>query len=316
VMFITTANLLYPIPGVLRDRMETIEMPGYTDLEKVQIARKYLLPRERENHGLKPSHLAVSDHAITRVIRDYTRESGVRNLNRELATVCRKVARKVAGGKSGKTSVRPKDLPGFLGPVKYLPDVISRTAQVGVVPGLAWTSSGGDLIFVEATRMPGKKVLTYTGHLGEVMRESVQAAFSWVRTQHKSLGLTPTVFAEFDVHVHVPAAATPKDGPSAGITIATAIASVFTGRTVVPRLSMTGELTLRGQVLAIGGLKEKSLAAYRAGITTILIPRDNEKDLVDVPKEVKQKVEFIPVANMAEVISHALSPEKKNSRNP
>ncbi|HWO56310.1 MAG TPA: endopeptidase La [bacterium] len=311
VMFITTANLLYPIPSVLRDRMEVIEMPGYTDLEKIQIAKRYLLARERENHGLKPSHLSITDEALARILRDYTRESGVRNLNREIATVCRKVARKVATGKRGKTTVHGKDLPNYLGPVKYIPEFVSRTGQIGVVPGLAWTSAGGDIIWVEATKMPGKKNLTYTGHLGEVMRESVQTAFSWVRSNYKLLGIDPKTFDEYDVHVHVPSAATPKDGPSAGITMATAIASMFTERPVKPRLSMTGEITLRGLVEPIGGLKEKSLAAYRAGITTVLIPKDNEKDLVEIPSEVKEKVTFIPVANVADVMRHALEPVKQ-----
>jgi ATP-dependent Lon protease len=308
VMFITTANLLDPIPAVLRDRMETIEMPGYTDLEKIQIAKRYLLPRELENHGLKRSHLAISDETLARILRDYTRESGVRNLSREIATICRKVARAVASGKRGKETVQPGELPEFLGPIKFIPEVVSRAAQVGVVPGLAWTAAGGDILFVEATRMPGKTTLTYTGSLGEVMRESVQAAFSWVRSNYKSLGLQPHEFDNWDVHVHVPSGATPKDGPSAGITIATAIASVFTGRPVVPRLSMTGEVTLRGQVLPIGGLKEKALAAYRAQIHTVLIPRDNEKDLVDVPAEAKEKITFVPVASMTDVIRNALAP--------
>lgn len=311
VMFITTANLLYPIPSVLRDRMEVIEMPGYTDLEKIQIAKRYLLERERDNHGLKPSQISITSEAIARILRDYTRESGVRNLNREIAAVCRKVARKVATGKRGKTTVHAKDVPTYLGPVKYIPEFVSRIGQVGVVPGLAWTSAGGDIIWVEATKMPGKKNLTYTGHLGEVMRESVQTAFSWVRSNHRMLGIEPKTFEEFDVHVHVPSAATPKDGPSAGITMATAIASMFTERPVKPRLSMTGEITLRGLVEPIGGLKEKSLAAYRTGITTILIPKDNEKDLVEIPTEVKEKVTFIPVANVADVMRNALEPAKK-----
>ncbi len=308
VMFITTANLLYPIPAVLRDRMETIEMPGYTDLEKIQIAKRYLLPRELENHGLKKSHLSITDEAMGRLLRDYTRESGVRNLGREVATVCRKVARRVATGHDEKVTVRPDDLPEYLGPLKFIPELVGRAAQVGVVPGLAWTSAGGDIMFIEATIMPGKKVLTYTGHLGDVMRESVQAAYSWVRANHKLLKLDAKKFDQSDIHVHVPSGATPKDGPSAGITMATAIASVLTGRSVVPKLSMTGEITLRGQVLAIGGLKEKSLAAYRAGIKTVLIPKDNEKDLIDVPAEVKDKVEFIPVATVGEVLDLALAP--------
>jgi ATP-dependent Lon protease len=308
VLFITTANLLHPIPAVLRDRMETIEMPGYTDLEKIQIAKRYLLPRELDNHGLKKSNLSITDEGLARLLRDYTRESGVRNLNREIASICRKVARNVAMGKGKKVTVRGNDVPKFLGPVKYIPEVISRAGQVGVVPGLAWTSAGGDIMFVEASRMPGKKGLNYTGHLGDVMRESVQAAYSWVRSNHKKLDIEPKLFEQSDVHIHVPSGATPKDGPSAGITMATAIASVFTGRVVAPRVSMTGELTLRGQVLPIGGLKEKALAAYRSGIRTVIIPKDNEKDLIDVPSEVKSKVEFIPVATMAEVIDLTLAP--------
>jgi len=311
VMFITTANLLYPIPAVLRDRMEVIEMPGYTDLEKIQIAKRFLLPRERENHGLKPAQLSIPEEAIARILRDYTRESGVRNLSREIATVCRKIARKVATGKRGKSTVHGKDLPDYLGPIKYVPEMVSRVGQVGVVPGLAWTSAGGDIIWVEATKMPGKKSLIYTGSLGDVMRESIQAAYSWVRANHKLLGIEQKVIEDNDVHVHVPSAATPKDGPSAGITIATAIVSMFTERSVVPRLSMTGEITLRGQVEPIGGLKEKSLAAYRVGINTVLIPKDNEKDLVEIPAEVREKIKFIPVANMADVIRQALMPVEK-----
>ncbi|MEW5875630.1 MAG: endopeptidase La [Candidatus Zixiibacteriota bacterium] len=311
VMFITTANLLHPIPAVLRDRMEVIEMPGYTDLEKIQIAKRYLLPRELDNHGLKKSNLTMTDEALTRLIRDYTRESGVRNLNREIASVCRKVARRVAMGQTEKVAVKGDDLPEFLGPIKIVPELVERAGQVGVVPALAWTSAGGDIMFVEATRMPGKKGLTYTGHLGDVMRESVQAAHSWVRSNHRHLGIDAKAFEGSDIHVHVPSGATPKDGPSAGITMATAIASVFTGRIVEPRLSMTGELTLRGRVLAIGGLKEKALAAYRSGIRTVLIPADNEKDLVDVPAEIKEKVTFIPVSTMSEVIDRALAPQGK-----
>jgi ATP-dependent Lon protease len=308
VMFITTANLLDPIPGVLRDRMETITMPGYTTLEKIQIAKRYHVPRELDNHGLKTTQLSITQDAIARLIRDYTREAGVRNLAREIATVCRKVARKVASGKRGRTSVRGNDLPRYLGPTKFIPEIVSRGSQIGVVPGLAWSAVGGMVIFVEATKMPGRKSLVYTGLLGNVMKESVQAAYSWVRSHHKLIGVDPKVFADSDVHVHVPAGATPKDGPSAGITAATAIASAFSGRPVRPRLGMTGEVTLRGDVLPIGGLKEKSLAAYHAGITTVLIPKDNAKDLEGVPAEVKEKVSFIPVANMTEVIEAALVP--------
>ncbi|GAB4329221.1 MAG: endopeptidase La [Candidatus Zixiibacteriota bacterium] len=308
VMFITTANLLYPIPAVLRDRMEVIEMSGYTDLEKVQIAKRYLLPRELDNHGLKRSNMWITDEALARIVHDYTRESGVRNLTREIATVCRKVARRVATGDDTKLSIKGDDLPEYLGPVRFIPEVVSRSGQVGVVPGLAWTAAGGDILFVEATRMPGRKGLTYTGSLGEVMGESVRAAYSWVRSNHKLLGINPKLFESSDVHVHVPAGATPKDGPSAGITMATAIASVFSGRVVAPRVSMTGELTLRGDVMPIGGLKEKALAAYRSGIKTVIIPQHNQKDLIDIPKEVSEKVEFIPVDRMEQVIELALAP--------
>jgi ATP-dependent Lon protease len=266
------------------------------------------LPRELENHGLKRTNLWITDDGLGGIVHDYTRESGVRNLNREIATVCRKVARQVATGHSEKVSVKSDNLPDFLGPVKFIPEVISRAAQVGVVPGLAWTAAGGDILFVEATRMPGKKALNYTGSLGEVMRESVQAAYSWVRSNHEFLGIENKLFDQSDLHIHVPAGATPKDGPSAGVTMATAIASVFTGRVVVPRVSMTGELTLRGEVMPIGGLKEKALAAYRSGIKTVIIPKHNEKDLIDIPPEVKEKVEFIPVEKMTEVIDLALAP--------
>ncbi|MBD3298346.1 MAG: endopeptidase La [candidate division Zixibacteria bacterium] len=311
VMFITTANLLYPIPAVLRDRMEVIQMAGYTDLEKVQIAKRYLLPRELDNHGLKRSNMWITDEGLARVVHDYTRESGVRNLTREIATVCRKVARNVATGDNKKMSIKGDNLPKYLGPVRFIPEVVSRAGQVGVVPGLAWTAAGGDILFVEATRMPGRKGLSYTGSLGDVMRESVQAAYSWVRSNHDLIGVEPKLFDTSDVHVHVPAGATPKDGPSAGITMATAIASVYSGRVVAPRVSMTGELTLRGEVMPIGGLKEKALAAYRSGIRTVLIPQHNQKDLIDIPKEVSDKVEFIPVEHMEQVIELALAPEGK-----
>lgn len=311
VMFITTANLLHPIPAVLRDRMEVIQMAGYTDLEKVQIAKRYLLPRELDNHGLKRSNMWITDEGLARIVHDYTRESGVRNLTREIATVCRKVARNVATGDDKKVSIKGDNLSDFLGPVRFIPEVVSRAGQVGVVPGLAWTAAGGDILFVEATRMPGRKGLSYTGSLGDVMRESVQAAYSWVRSNHDLIGVEPKLFETSDVHVHVPAGATPKDGPSAGITMATAIASVYSGRVVAPRVSMTGELTLRGEVMPIGGLKEKALAAYRSGIRTVIIPQHNQKDLIDIPKEVSDKVEFIPVEHMEQVIELALAPEGK-----
>ena len=305
VMFITTTNLLHPIAPVLRDRMEVIEMPGYTDLEKIQIAKRYLIPRELENHGLKKEHLTFPEATIKHIIRDYTRESGLRNLDREIATVCRKIARQVAGGKNGTSVIKPNELHEYLGPVKFLPELVKRSAQVGVVPGLAWTSTGGDLLFVEVSAMPGKDGLILTGSLGEVMKESVRAALTYVRANHHKLGVSADFFQTHEFHVHVPAGATPKDGPSAGITIATAIASLLLNKPVQPRLSMTGEITLRGQVLAIGGLKEKSLAAYRAGIKRVIISKDNQKDLVEIPEEIRQNVEFIPVDTIDEVFKLA-----------
>ena len=315
VMFITTANLLHPIPPVLRDRMEVIEMPGYTDLEKTQIARRFLIPRELENHGLKKENLSFPETTIKHIIRDYTRESGLRNLDREIATICRKVARQVAGGKTATTTIRPDEIPEYLGPVKFLPELVKRSAQVGVVPGLAWTSTGGNLLFVEVSAMPGKDGLILTGSLGEVMKESVRAALTYVRANHHKLGISADFFMNHEFHVHVPAGATPKDGPSAGITIGTAIASLLLNKPVQPRLSMTGEITLRGQVLAIGGLKEKSLAAYRAGIKRVIIPKDNQKDLVEIPEEIRQNVEFIPVDTIDEVFKLAF-PDLEKKRQP
>ncbi len=314
VMFITTANILYPIPAVLRDRMEVIEMPGYTDLEKVQIAKRFLIPRELENHGLKKSQVSFNDAALKRIIRDYTRESGLRNLNREIATICRKVARQVASGSRKKTSVKAKSVHEFLGPVKFLPEILYRAAQVGVVPGLAWTSTGGSLLFIEVSGMPGKGELTLTGSLGDVMKESVRAAMTNIRANHKKLGIDPETFKKYDFHVHVPAGATPKDGPSAGITIAAALASWLTNTPVRTRLGMTGEITLLGQVLPVGGLKEKSLAAHRSGIKDVIIPAANEKDLVDIPEEIRRHLTYHPVKNIDEVFSLAFAKDPKKTK--
>ncbi len=311
VMFITTANLMHPIPAVLRDRMEVIEMPGYTDLEKVEIAKRFLIPRELENHGIKNEHISFSDTVIKRIIRDYTRESGLRNLDREIATVCRKVARKVATGRKGKTTIKPKKLHEYLGPVKFLPELVNRGSQLGVVPGLAWTSTGGSLLFIEVSTMPGKGNLILTGSLGDVMKESVRAALTYIHANQHNLGIEEEVFSKIDLHVHVPAGATPKDGPSAGITIATAIVSLLTKQHIKARLAMTGEITLRGLVLPIGGLKEKSLAAYRSGIKEVIIPQDNEKDLVEIPEEVRKNLTFTPVKNVDEVFDIALPGLKK-----
>jgi ATP-dependent Lon protease len=311
VMFITTANILDPIPRVLRDRMEVIELPGYTDLEKLQIAKRHLILKELKNHGLGPEHLTFQDKAIKKIATDYTREAGLRNLDREIATICRKVAKMVASGKKKKIEITPKNLEKFLGPIKFFQEMVQRIPQIGVVPGVAWTQTGGDLMFVEATKMKGKKSLTLTGYLGEVMKESVQTALSYIRSASKRLGIQEDFFDNYDIHVHVPAGAIPKDGPSAGITMATAIASLLIERPVKPKLAMTGELTLRGEILPIGGLKEKALAAYRAGVETLILPKENQKDLVEIPDEIKKKITFVFVETMDQVLKLALDKERK-----
>jgi len=306
VMFITTANILETIPAVLLDRMEVIILPGYTDLEKLHIAKKYLIPRNLDDHGLKVSNLTFADIAIKRVISDYTRESGLRNLHRELGTICRKVAKKVAAEETPKVKVTPAHVEEFLGPAKFFQDFATKTPRVGVVTALAWTSTGGDIMFVEATAMTGKKDLTLTGQLGSVMKESVMTALSYLRSISDKLGIDQSYFTSHDFHIHVPAGATPKDGPSAGVTMFTALASLACNKPVAPYLAMTGEITLRGEVLPIGGLKQKSLAAYRAGIKTILFPKKNEKDLIDIPKEISSKIKFIPVETVEDVLENAL----------
>ncbi len=311
VMFITTANILDPIPAVLRDRMEVLELPGYTDLEKLQIAKKYLIPKELENHGLKLENLSFQDQAMKRIINDYTKESGLRNLDREIATICRKVAKKVASDEVNKVDITSNNLHEYLGPPKFFQEVLERTSQIGVVPGLAWTSTGGEILFVEATKMRGKKSLTLTGHLGEVMKESAQTALSYVRSTSHRWGIPEDFFEKYDIHVHVPTGSIPKDGPSAGITMATAMVSLLSERPVKPYLAMSGEITLRGQVLPIGGLKEKTLAAYRAGIKTVILSKHNEKDLEEVPEEIKKKIKFIFVETVDEVLGLALDKKKK-----
>jgi len=317
VLFVGTANILETIPPVLRDRMEMIELPGYTDMEKSAIAKKFLILKELENHGLKSSQLSFSAASVRKIIHDYTRESGLRNLDREIATICRKVAKKVVMEEKAKVTITPANLSEYLGPEKFIQEVANKTPLVGVVPGLAWTSVGGEILFVEATKMPGKKTLTLTGHMGEVMKESVQAAMSYIRSTAPRWGISDDAFEHYDIHVHVPAGATPKDGPSAGITMATAITSILTERPVRRALAMTGEITLRGEVLPIGGIKEKALAAYRAGIKTVLLPKHNVKDLEEVPEEIKKKVKFVPVETMEEVLRLGLDKTKtKKTRKP
>jgi len=306
VMFITTANLLDPIPAPLRDRMEVIHFPGYTEDEKVHIAQQYLIPKQLREHGLSPSKLEIKEEAVREIIRRHTREAGVRNLERTIAAIARQVARKVVEGKKGKTSVGGRNLHKYLGPPKFSYGLAEKKDEVGVATGLVWTEVGGDVIFIEATAMPGKGGIILTGQLGDVMRESATAALSYIRTRASELGVAADFADHFDLHIHVPAAAIPKDGPSAGITMATALASVLTGCAVRRDLAMTGEITLRGHVLPIGGLKEKLLAAHRAGITTALVPKDNVRDLDLLPPHVREDLAIIPVSTMDEVLSLAL----------
>ncbi len=308
VMFIATANTLHSIPGPLRDRMEVIRVEGYTEEEKVHIAERYLLPKQLETHGLKAEQVKFSNAALLEVVRLYTREAGVRNLEREIANVFRKIAREVVkAGKAGKRfQVGALQIKKYLGVPRYSFGVREDEHRVGLVNGLAWTEVGGELLNVEVTVLPGKGVLTVTGKLGEVMRESAQAALSYVRSRWLELGLEEDFYSRIDIHIHVPEGAIPKDGPSAGITMATALASALTGLTVDQDLAMTGEITLRGRVLAIGGLKEKLLAAKRAGIHRILIPQENEKNLEEVPMTIRRALTIRPVAHMDEVLDEAL----------
>jgi ATP-dependent Lon protease len=311
VMFITTGNLTDTIPGPLRDRMEILYLSGYTDEEKLQIARKYLVPKQLDEHGISAKMLKIGDSAIRQIISHYTREAGVRNLEREIANLCRKVAKRVAEGKAKVFDVTGNTISRYLGSPKYLPEEEMKQNEVGVSTGLAWTEAGGDVIFVEAMLMKGKGTLTMTGQLGDVMKESAQAALSYVRSKGKELGIDADAFSQNDLHIHVPAGAIPKDGPSAGITMATAIASAFTGRAVRRDVAMTGEITLRGRVLPIGGLKEKALAAKRMGIKMIVVPKRNKKDVDDLPKYVKEGMNFVIVDTVDAVLKTTLVEPKK-----
>ncbi|MGD8701340.1 MAG: endopeptidase La [Desulfosarcina sp.] len=306
VMFITTANVLDTIPSALRDRMEVIQLLGYTEDEKVKIAARYLIPRQREAHGLKAKQISFTTGAIRRIITGYTREAGLRNLEREIATICRGVAAGIAEGKVKKASIKVESVAEFLGPVKLQAEAKARMTTPGVAMGLAWTPTGGDLLFIEATAMKGKKGLTLTGQLGDVMKESATAALSFIRANAKKLGIEEDYFDLHDIHIHVPAGAIPKDGPSAGVTMLTALVSLLTRKTIRKNLAMTGEITLRGQVLPVGGIKEKVLAAHRAGIKTILLPKWNEKDLVDIPEKVRKDVSFHFLEKMMDVVKIAI----------
>jgi len=311
VMFITTANLQDPIPAPLRDRMETLKLSGYTETEKVRIAQGYLIPRQLRENGLMPGELSFTDGALRKIIRDYTREAGVRNLEREIGRVARKVVTGIAEGDTEPVRVKMRDVAGFLGKPRYFPETALRTKLPGVATGLGVTIAGGDLMFFEATRMPGNKGFTVTGQLGEVMKESAQAALSYVRSKAEQLGISADVFEKTDIHLHVPAGAVPKDGPSAGVTMATALASLLTGRKVRDDVGMTGEITLRGQVLPVGGVKEKVLAAHRAGLKSVILPKQNEKDLEDVPDEVRTSLRFVLAERVDDVFEAALVPDER-----
>ena len=317
VLFICTANTLDTIPGPLLDRMDVIQLSGYTEDEKLGIAKRYLLPKQLRAHGLRRSQLTVSDRVLRAIIREYTREAGVRGLERRLADVCRKAATQVARGRAGRIRVTDAQLREWLGPRRFAGEVRKRTSDPGVATGLAYTAVGGDVLFIEATAYPGKGRLTITGQLGEVMQESAQAALSWVRAHAGQLGLPDDWFAGHDVHIHVPAGAVPKDGPSAGVTMATAIASLVRGTPVADDVGMTGEITLTGQVLPIGGLREKSLAAQRAGLKRVIFPRENEPDLDELPPETRDAIRFIPADTIEDVFAAAFAGRRSSrSRGP
>jgi ATP-dependent Lon protease len=311
VMFITTGNIVDTIPGPLRDRMEIIYLSGYSTEEKQGIAKRYLIPKQLEEHGITNKILSITDPALQHLISQYTRESGVRNLEREIANLCRKVAKRIAEGQKKRFVITARNISKYLGAPKYLPEEEIERDEVGVTTGLAWTETGGDIIYIEATMMKGRGNLTLTGQLGDVMKESAQAALSYIRSRAKSLGINEDIFSKNDFHIHVPAGAIPKDGPSAGITMATSIASVLTGRPVNKNIAMTGEVTLRGRVLPIGGLKEKTLAAKRMKINTVIMPKRNSKDMDDLPKYIKKDMKYMFVETMDDVLKIALKPSKR-----
>jgi len=314
VMFITTANIMDTIPGPLRDRMEIIELPGYTEDEKVMIAREHLLDKQLEAHGLTADNLELTDGAIRNIIRSYTRESGVRNIERELAAICRGVAKNIVAGSTEKTVVDTPDLHKYLGPIRFFPEILARTWGPGLATGLAWTPVGGDILFIEAAKMPGRGGLALTGKLGEVMKESATAAMTYLRSNSAKFNIKDSVFAENDTHVHVPEGAIPKDGPSAGVAMVVSLASLFTGRPVRKDVAMTGEITLRGDVLPVGGIKEKVIAAVRSGIKDIILPHLNEKDVIELPDNVKEGIHFHLVQGIEEALDIALEKEKKKKK--
>ncbi|HXH07067.1 MAG TPA: endopeptidase La, partial [Vicinamibacterales bacterium] len=313
VLFIATANHLGPVHPALLDRMEILTLSGYSELEKLHIARRYLLPRQLAEHGLRPDQIELDDEVLRRIIREWTREAGVRNLERQLGTLARKVAAKVAAAPDASAvppeRIRAEDVPRYLGPPPYRPEVAFRTSRPGVATGVAWTETGGDVLFVEATLLPGGKgQITLTGHLGNVMQESARAAVSHIRRHAAALGVRPDFLADHDLHVHVPAGAVPKDGPSAGVTIAAAIVSALRGQPVREDVAMTGEITLSGLVLPVGGIREKALAARRHGIRTFILPKQNLQDTEELPEEVRRELRFVPVETLEEALAVALPP--------
>jgi len=314
VLFICTANLLDPVPPALKDRMEVIQLSGYTNEEKLEIAHRFLIPRQLGENGISKDHLEISEDAVMRIISQYTKEAGLRNLEREIAAICRKLARKVAGGKKELTRVTCKNLHLFLGPPKFIPETEQERHEIGVTTGLAWTSAGGEVLYVEASLSKGRGNLTLTGQLGDVMKESAQAAVSYARSHAKKLGIEEDFYQKMDIHIHVPAGDIPKDGPSAGITMATALISALTKRPVSRDVAMTGEITLRGRVLPVGGLKEKCLAAFRAGIQTIVVPDRNQKDLDEIPKHFRRKLRLVLVKNMSDVLKAALLKKERPAK--
>jgi ATP-dependent Lon protease len=316
VMFITTANLLDPIPAALRDRMEVIEFSGYIEEEKLEIAHQFLIPRQIEEHGLGDVKLKISDSALQEIIRRYTYEAGVRNLEREIGRICRKLTRRLAEDKPIPKGITRQSVAKYLGPPRWTEYKISQKDEVGIATGIAYTEAGGDIMPVEVALMPGKGQVTLTGQLGEIMQESIQAALSFARSHAKEYNIKPSNFEDFDIHLHVPEGAIPKDGPSAGVTMVTALVSAFANYKVRHNVAMTGEITLRGKVLSIGGFKEKILAAHRAGITTVIVPTQNRKDLVDVPKKVQRELNIVFADKMDDVLRTALIiSKKKKSKN-
>jgi ATP-dependent Lon protease len=310
VLFITTANWLDPIHPALRDRLEVISLPSYTATEKLQIARRYLVPRQLEEHGLQRRQVRIPDTSLRKLITDYTHEAGVRQLEREVGALTRKAVRRIISGEGQKAPlvITPKALTEYLGQPRFVSEKAERIREIGVAMGLAWTPVGGEILFIEATRMPGKGKLMLTGSLGDVMKESAQAALSYLRSQTKTLKIDPADFEKYDIHIHVPAGATPKDGPSAGATLVVALASLFTQRLAHSDFAMTGEISLRGRILRVGGIKEKVLAAARAGLKGVILPEQNKFDWEEVPIEVRSKLKVHFVGNISELLRLALRP--------